>query len=357
VARDPSPAKVYRNEGVTVQAAPRCYLCGDVGTPLYTGLRDRLFDAPGVWSLLRCPTCALVWLDPRPDPDDIPKLYSQYYTHEPTRSTGGWFAALKALVKRAVLAGAFGYGSATLRRTERLIGSVLRHITPIRDMAGASVLWVPPPSRGLLLDVGCGNGEFLMQMRRFGWRVQGVEPDPVAAEHARCSGLDVMPGVLEAAGLPAQSCDVITMNHVIEHLADPLRALEECRRLLTANGWLVLVTPNVASLGHQWFRRAWRGLEPPRHLFLFSLATLRSSVERAGLTVLSLRTSSKGASFIWEVSRSLMKRRGETTRRGVDTNPLVKLQGQAFWIAESVWLTASQVGEEIVLVATAGKAP
>jgi hypothetical protein len=62
---------------------PNCYLCGTGGEPLYEGLKDRLFNAPGEWNLKRCPNpeCGLLWLDPMPLEEDIGMAYETYFTH------------------------------------------------------------------------------------------------------------------------------------------------------------------------------------------------------------------------------------------------------------------------------------
>src|SRR5690348_6884927 len=67
------------------RSCPNCYLCKASGKLLYEGLTDRLFDAPGSWSLKLCPnpSCGLIWLDPMPIESDIAKAYERYYTHEP----------------------------------------------------------------------------------------------------------------------------------------------------------------------------------------------------------------------------------------------------------------------------------
>jgi len=71
---------VWSNEGVLVQDACDCLLCGRTGALLYDGLRDCLFGAPGVWSLMECKDCGLCWLNPRPILSQVAKLYSAYYT-------------------------------------------------------------------------------------------------------------------------------------------------------------------------------------------------------------------------------------------------------------------------------------
>jgi len=114
----------------------------------------------------------------------------------------------------------------------------------------------------------------------------GVEPDPEAVKGAQAEfGLNVFHGTLEEACLQSGYFDAITMNHVIEHLADPVGTLKECCRVLKPGGELVIVPPNIVSLGHKIFTRGWGGLEPPRHLYLFSPGTLSACAQRAGLNV------------------------------------------------------------------------
>jgi 2-polyprenyl-3-methyl-5-hydroxy-6-metoxy-1,4-benzoquinol methylase len=107
--------------------------------------------------------------------------------------------------------------------------------------------------------------------------------------------LNVFQGTLEEAEFPDEHFDTITMNHVIEHVPDPIKVLEECRRELKPGGRLVVVTPNIKCLGHYIFRENWRGLEVPRHLFLFSLPSLRACAEAAGLEASELRTTARRA--------------------------------------------------------------
>jgi hypothetical protein len=70
------------NECVHVREARNCLLCESEGSLLYTGLRDRLFGAPGTWTPMQCPGLQVVWLDPQPTPDDVGKLYANYFTHQ-----------------------------------------------------------------------------------------------------------------------------------------------------------------------------------------------------------------------------------------------------------------------------------
>src|SRR5215472_9384976 len=70
-----------QNEYIRSAPKPLCYLCGNTGRLLYSGLTDWLFGTPGEWDMLTCTTCRISWLDPQPVSEDIVKLYTQYYTH------------------------------------------------------------------------------------------------------------------------------------------------------------------------------------------------------------------------------------------------------------------------------------
>ncbi|WP_353686677.1 class I SAM-dependent methyltransferase [Thermodesulfovibrio sp. 3462-1] len=147
-------------------------------------------------------------------------------------------------------------------------------------------------------------------MKGLGWKVVGVDPDSKAVQIAREEfDLEVFQGTLEEAKFPDNSFDVITMNHVIEHVPDPIVLLTECRRVLKPEGKLMVVTPNIGSLGRRLFGEYWLHWDPPRHLFLFSPKSLRTCAERAGLIVRAIWTTSKGARFLWEASY-LIKRDG-----------------------------------------------
>lgn len=336
------------NEGLRVTDAGCCLLCQSEGALLYRGLRDRLFGAPGIWSLMECPKCHLAWLNPHPIPEDIGRLYSQYFTHQVPDANKSILAGLRRFVKASVLQYEFGYRMAG---SCRLLGSVFGRIGPLEDMVGGEVRYLKAEERGRLLDVGCGNGEYLERMRQLDWDVIGVEPDEKAACIAREGfGLEIITGSLEDAEFTDESFDAITMNHVIEHASDPLGLLKECRRILKPGGRLVVITPNIQSLGRRMFKEAWLHWDPPRHLFLFSLPSLRLSAERSGLDVIDLRTTAKGARWIW-VASSLIKRDGRLVHTPARRpGASLRLQGLFFQAGEHAY--QRNAGEEIVLIAT-----
>jgi len=153
------------------------------------------------------------------------------------------------------------------------------------------------------LDVGCGAGERLEQMRGLGWTVSGLDFDEKAVGVAKARGLDVSCGTIPGIWFPPETFDVVTMNHVIEHVPDPIELLKECYRILKPGGKVVLTTPNSSSWGHKFFREHWRGLEPPRHLHIFGPSSIEQILKRAGFDAVIVRTHA--SAYVWRLSLML----------------------------------------------------
>lgn len=291
---------------IRAHSKPDCFLCGSPGETLHVGLKDRLFGVAGEWNLKQCRNgaCGLGWLDPMPEEQDFAKLYEDYFTHEMAIS----FAADQTSLFRkelgaALLAGGFGYTLQQSRLGTSLFRLLGRHSRFFRARVGSGIAWLDASWRGRLLDVGCGNGEFMLRMRKLGWDVVGFEPDPRAAAVAReTHDLRVVSSSLSAEDFTAASFDAITMNNVIEHVTDPLATLGLLKKLLKAGGRLVVQTPNLSSLGHRRFGGEWRGLEPPRHLFLFTPQALTTMMGSAGFKIVAAENNAIAADFMWNQS-------------------------------------------------------
>lgn len=280
-------AGIRRLEEVVVSCCP---LCGLEGVPLYSGLADHYGNAPGKWGYLRCADCDLVWLDPLPSIEDLSEFYAKYYPRF-TADEGASNLNFRKSIKEAILAGSFGYGDQENYCKKKKMGWLFGLFSPLRNRVGRTIMFIDGHRRGRLLDVGCGIGTYLSLMRQLGWDVAGVEPSTEAAAVAReKSNLQVFVGTLEEAMFQNDTFDVITMHHVLEHLRDPLGTLSECLRILRPGGQIVVITPNIKSLGHTIFKKCWVEIAPPWHTYLWSPRILRSCVDKIGFTSVGCNT-------------------------------------------------------------------
>ena len=253
-----------------------CPLCRSARRKeIYTGVGRP--NEPGGWTLSRCRDCRCGYIDPRPNLATVGRLYLAYYTHVSPGAVDE-SAGVRQRILHGFLSRRYGYG---------LPGSPLARLVPLipgaRGMASQHVrdLDAPRPG-GRLLDVGCGNGAFLVRMRDLGWEVSGLEVDPVSAGHARSAGIDVAEGPLSEGTFPESHFDAITLSHVIEHLHDPVDTLRACARVLKPGGRIWIATPNLDAIGRRALGRVWFPLDPPRHLVLFTRKSLQRALASAG---------------------------------------------------------------------------
>ena len=319
---------LYAAMPLRTRPRPQCLLCGASGRVVHAQVPDRFFGVPGSWTLKRCidRQCGLVWQDPMVVDEDLAKAYDGYYTTHAVPAADGGEGGGRG----------FGAGFYFLDRwAARLLG-----LGRERQRHAASYLDDAVP--GALLDVGCGNGDFMASMQARGWSVRGTDFDPAAAATARRThGVEVDVGELSAIGYPAGAFDAVTVRHVVEHVREPVAFLAECWRILKPGGRLVLITPNVDSLGHRHFGERWRGLEQPRHLFLFAPASMRALCRKAGVDAAVVGTSAQGAAYV--LRASCVARRGALARAADQL---------AVWWLQLVeaWRTrrGAGVGEELV---------
>ena len=136
-----------------------------------------------------------------------------------------------------------------------------------------------------LLEIGCGDGNFLASMRRAGWLVQGSEFGEESGRRVeRRHGIDVFTGPIERLA-PAQPFPVVAAYHVLEHVYHPAEWLRFVRALVEPRGLLHLQVPNVASLTRRATGEAWASLVFPQHVYLYSPATLTRLLQQAGFSI------------------------------------------------------------------------
>ncbi len=270
-----------------LESVVACPVCGGTARDM---CRENLVDnvffvAPGRWNLYRCARCTSAYLDPRPNRASIGKAYGVYYTHVAggSQTTSNDASAMQRL-KVALVNGYVNTRYGTQRKPSSRLGYLAARLLPRqRQKRDAAFRYLPKPVAGQkLLDVGCGNGDFLLNAREAGWDATGIDPDPEAVATATQRGLDVSVGSIDLFAGKSSCFDAITLSHVLEHLHDPQRVIAAAHRLLKPGGVIFVDTPNIDSQGAALWGKNWRGLEAPRHLVLFSLAGLVGLLQGAG---------------------------------------------------------------------------
>ena len=296
-----------------VEAVDACPLCGSHHrTLLHHGLTDRLFGAPGSWSLHRCIDCGLGYLAPRPTRETIGLAYANYSTHTPAVKPrkSGVLGTLRECIRNGYLNRRYGYKLQPAPAWGYWVMYLLP--APIRWEQDQHARHLPPPRspREQLLDIGCGNGEFLINARAAGWTGVGLEPDEQAASIGRKHGLEIHCTTYDRADLPPESFDVITSNQVIEHVHDPHAFVARIHQWLKPGGTVWIGTPNLDSLMHAHFGINYGNLHPPQHLLMFSPSTLRRLFEHHGFT--SIEFHKRGFHDYSQALGSAALMRGET---------------------------------------------
>lgn len=135
-----------------------------------------------------------------------------------------------------------------------------------------------------ILDIGCGNGNFLKYLNRHGdFVIHGVELPGKSAERAKqVPELNLFLGPFEDYQSTEVRFQLITLIHVIEHLKNPIDVLKKCESMLTPEGALYIAYPNIESRQAQEYKGNWLHLDPPRHLNFIPPDVLKSLMANAG---------------------------------------------------------------------------
>lgn len=142
------------------------------------------------------------------------------------------------------------------------------------------------PSKGVLLDIGTGTGDFLSQAKQNGWQIIGVEPNEKARNIALSKNV---PFIEDTSQLEDNTIDVVTMWHVLEHVPDVNAQIKELKRLLKPTGTIVVAVPNFNSYDAKHYGEFWAAYDVPRHLWHFSRLSIEKLFEREKLQLVETR--------------------------------------------------------------------
>ena len=191
---------------------------------------------------------------PQPSASDLPKYYQseEYISHTDTQ---------RNLFEKVY----HGVRSYSLQKKIRLIDKQ----TPI----------------GKLLDIGCGTGDFLEVAKKHGWEITGIEPNKDARDIAAKKTNSLIYDTVALNDFEANSFDVITLWHVLEHLPNLEMHVKLFNHLLKPNGLLIIAVPNYNSFDSKHYKEFWAAYDVPRHLWHFSQNSIKSLFGKENLKV------------------------------------------------------------------------
>jgi SAM-dependent methyltransferase len=255
----------------------KCCLCEvDDAAPVGVGEDFEYRTSADTFLAMRCRRCGLIYLNPRPAAEEMPRIYPEdYHSFDFSPQQFG------------------------------LVYRVRRRLEARRLLAWCAGL----PAGARLIDVGCGDGFHLGLLREFGqpgWRLEGVDVDDRAARAAARSGARVHHGTLAALPLPQAAYDFAFLIQTVEHVDDPPGLLSAVRALLRPGGRVGVVTDNADSPDFKIFRgRHWGGYHFPRHWNLFNRDTLGRLARKAGLEVAEMTTMVSPVNWVYSVRNLL----------------------------------------------------
>jgi SAM-dependent methyltransferase len=293
-----------------------CILCGVSDQEALYIARDRHYGIAGQYVLVRCRGCSLIFINPMYSEHELSSLYpSGYYAYKDNFSKVVWKEF-------------------------------------IRTILGLSVHTRDPQfgTPGKMLDVGCGSGWFLSEMREKGWEAYGVEPNAAAAAlGCNTAGLNIFPGVLERASFPSGFFDYIRSNHSFEHISNPKETLREIYRILHPEGKLLIGVPNFDSVAAKLFGQYWWYLGAPVHAYTYSVSTLSKLLVATGFRVQRVVYNSNYGGTTGSLQLWINRKNGHlSTQGGLINNPLARAVGH--WVAKVTDLF--RLGDSIEVIAT-----
>jgi SAM-dependent methyltransferase len=127
-------------------------------------------------------------------------------------------------------------------------------------------------SKGKLLDIGCGTGDFLVEAKNQGWSILGFEPNSDAKRLAANKGVLFTDDIFT---LPENTFDAVTMWHVLEHVPNLQEYITNLKRIIKPNGTIIIAVPNYKSYDAKYYNRFWAAYDVPRHLWHFSKNSIK----------------------------------------------------------------------------------
>lgn len=236
--------------------------------------RKKLFDAKDAnfkksYQFYKCLDCQTVQIDPLIKAGEIQKIYLYKNIHGDFAKNNRQFKFLRFL---PFLDSLFAlYLKIILKRRKNILLS--------------------RKNRGIILDIGFGDSNFLNSLDWKNWQLWGIEINRKLHQEAqkKLPWAKLQNTEIKNAKLPKNFFDVITLWHVFEHLKDPHLAVEKIASWLKKGGYLFIEVPSSNSLYLNIFGKYWQQLIVPEHQFFYHSKSFNKLLQKNRLKIAEIR--------------------------------------------------------------------
>jgi 2-polyprenyl-3-methyl-5-hydroxy-6-metoxy-1,4-benzoquinol methylase len=231
----------------------KCPVCESSSLSTSFTARDH-FLTQEYFLIAKCKSCGFLFTNPRPEPSELSRYYQsdEYLSHSATKKN--FLGSIYSLLRNVAI-----------RRKYKLITKF--------------------KTKGKILDIGCGSGEFLNYFKHRDWETLGIEPAEKPREFATNKyGLSVFQED-QLNFFEHQSFDVITMWHVLEHISTLDERIVQVKKLLKKDGLLIIAIPNSQSWDAKHYKEYWAAWDVPRHLYHFTKLSFSNFANKHDLKI------------------------------------------------------------------------
>lgn len=261
----------------------KCPWCNSENNSQFLKLKD-YFLTQEEFEILECDNCKLLFTSPCPTPEIIGKYYKSedYLSHNEEKK--GIVPMIYNRVKKINIKNKFNIAIGNQQPTINI------------------------------LDIGCGVGDFLHYAKTKGCKVTGIEPNEEARKIAERKLNSQILSPDELANIPNNSYDIITMWHVLEHVADLKTEIFHLQRLLKRNGTLIIAVPNYKSYDATFYKDKWAAYDVPRHLNHFSQTSIKNIFDKTELQLIDIKPLKWDSFYISMLSEQYLKHKNSFAR-------------------------------------------
>ena len=259
-----------------------CKICKNEQDNIIFIAQEKMFNIKEQFQYLACAKCGCLQI--KNIPTDVEKYYpSDYYSYNIDLPLSNLLQLIKDYLKRVCITWRI-YNSGIIGNFSFSIYKDFPWIMKGKLHHNSSIL-----------DVGCGNGNLLLWMHRFGFKkLKGIDPY-IEKDIEYPTGISIKKCFLqEETGL----YDFIMLHHSFEHMENPWGVFKEIYRLLDPKGYALIRIPVAQSYAWRKYKTNWVQLDAPRHFFIHSVQSMSILAEEAGLKLTKVMYDSNALQFV-----------------------------------------------------------